>query len=436
MIERKKYLNELINSMNNGFPKVITGIRRCGKSYMLKNIFSRYLISNGVLQENILFIDLDNDENAELRDPLYLGEHVRKYSNGKEKVYVFVDEIQKVFTIVNPVLTDGKHVLATAKDKEVISFVDVVLGLSREENIDLYITGSNSKMLSSDIITEFRDKATNIHINPLSFEEFYNYRGGYKIEAFYEFLQFGGMPLCVLKKTEEEKKNYLASLFKTTYFKDILEHNNLHKSESLDELCNIISELTGETINAEKIANTYASIKHEKIDKQTVDKYIQYFEDAFVIREAKRYDIKGRNEIGALRKYYFVDSGLRNARLNFSFQDEGHMLETVVYNELMYEGYSVNVGVVECVEQDKNRNSIRKTYEIDFYAKKANKLYYIQVVNDILDLKTKDREIKPFLKLKDNVQKIIVINKPISETRDENGFTVIGVVDFLLKFIK
>lgn len=436
MIERKKYLNELINSMNNGFPKVITGIRRCGKSYMLKNIFSRYLISNGVLQENILFIDLDNDENAELRDPLYLGEYVRKYSNGKEKVYVFVDEIQKVFTIVNPVLTDGKHVLATAKDKEVISFVDVVLGLSREENIDLYITGSNSKMLSSDIITEFRDKATNIHINPLSFEEFYNYRGGYKIEAFYEFLQFGGMPLCVLKKTEEEKKNYLASLFKTTYFKDILEHNNLHKSESLDELCNIISELTGETINAEKIANTYASIKHEKIDKQTVDKYIQYFEDAFVIREAKRYDIKGRNEIGALRKYYFVDSGLRNARLNFSFQDEGHMLETVVYNELMYEGYSVNVGVVECVEKDKNRNSIRKTYEIDFYAKKANKLYYIQVVNDILDLKTKDREIKPFLKLKDNVQKIIVINKPISETRDENGFTVIGVVDFLLKFIK
>lgn len=436
MIERKKYLNELINSMNNGFPKVITGIRRCGKSYMLKNIFSRYLISNGVLQENILFIDLDNDENAELRDPLYLGEYVRKYCNGKEKVYVFVDEIQKVFTIVNTVLTDGKHVLATANDKEVISFVDVVLGLSRKENIDLYITGSNSKMLSSDIITEFRDKATNIHINPLSFEEFYNYRGGYKIEAFYEFLQFGGMPLCVLKKTEEEKKNYLASLFKTTYFKDILEHNNLHKSESLDELCNIISELTGETINAEKIANTYASIKHEKIDKQTVDKYIQYFEDAFVIREAKRYDIKGRNEIGALRKYYFVDSGLRNARLNFGFQDEGHMLETVVYNELMYEGYSVNVGVVECVEKDKNRKSIRKTFEIDFYAKKANKLYYVQVVNDILDLKTKDREIKPFLKLKDNVQKIIVINKPISETREENGFTVIGVVDFLLKFIK
>lgn len=243
------------------------------------------------------------------------------------------------------------------------------------------------------------------------------------------------MPLCVLKE-ENEKKEYLISLFTTTYIKDILEHNKLKRSESLDELCNIISSLTGELLNSEKIANTFKTVKKELIDKQTVEKYINFFIDSFILREAKRYDIKGRNEIGALRKYYFVDTGLRNARLNFAFYDEGQMLENVVYNELLYNDYIVNVGTFASIEKDKNGKSIRKNNEIDFFARKGNRYYYIQVCADINSIETKQREIKPFIKLNDQIQKIIVVNKPINETRDENGYTVIGIVDFLLRFIK
>lgn len=435
MIQRNKYLNELIKYKNNGFPKVITGIRRCGKSYLLKEIFIHYLIENGVSRDNILLIELDDAKNAKQRDPLELDKYVRDFCLGKEMCYIFIDEIQKVYKIINPNLTKGEHILATQNDQETISFVDVILGLSREKNIDLYVTGLNSKMLSSDIVTEFRDKAINIKLTPLSFEEFYNYRGGYKTEALYEYMQYGGMPLCVLKEGDS-KKDYLKSLFETTYFRDILERNNLRKSESLDELCNILSELTGEMINSEKISNTFRSVKKENIDKQTVDKYISYFQDAFILREARRYDIKGKKEIGALKKYYFTDTGLRNARLNFAFPDDGQILENIVYNELIYNGYTVNVGVFDTIEKDKNGKSIRKNNEIDFFARKHNKNFYIQVCDYFSNIDTKNRELRPFFKVKDQIQKIIVINRPINETRDENGFTIIGITDFLLRFIK
>lgn len=435
MIQRNKYLNELIKYKNNGFPKVITGIRRCGKSYLLKEIFIHYLIENGVSRDNILLIELDDAKNAKQRDPLELDKYVRDFCLGKEMCYIFIDEIQKVYKIINPNLTKGEHILATQNDQETISFVDVILGLSREKNIDLYVTGSNSKMLSSDIVTEFRDKAINIKLTPLSFEEFYNYRGGYKTEALYEYMQYGGMPLCVLKEGDS-KKDYLKSLFETTYFRDILERNNLRKSESLDELCNILSELTGEMINSEKISNTFRSVKKENIDKQTVDKYISYFQDAFILREARRYDIKGKKEIGALKKYYFTDTGLRNARLNFAFPDDGQILENIVYNELIYNGYTVNVGVFDTIEKDKNGKSIRKNNEIDFFARKHNKNFYIQVCDYFSNIDTKNRELRPFFKVNDQIQKIIVINRPINETRDENGFTIIGITDFLLRFIK
>ena len=291
------------------------------------------------------------------------------------------------------------------------------------------------KMLSSDIVTEFRDRAVNIHISPLSFEEFYTYKGGPKTDALYEFLQFGGMPLAVLKE-EPYKKEYLKALFETTYFRDIVEHNNLRKDSSLDELCNILSSTTGELLNAEKIANTYKSIKHEKMDAYTVERYIGFFIDAFLLREARRYDLKGRAEIGALRKYYFLDTGLRNARLDFAFPDEGQMLENVVYNELIYQGYAVNVGTFDTVEKTSAGTSIRKTNEVDFFARKGNRRYYIQVSVDISTATTKAREFRPFFMLKDQVQKIVVINKPINEILDENGFTVIGATDFLLRFIK
>lgn len=435
MIKREKYLNQLIKARNNGFPKVITGIRRCGKSYLLKEIYKEYLLSDKVSEDHIISIDLDEDKNVSYRDPIALGEYVRSICTGKGEYYVFLDEIQKVYSIVNPNFMDGKHVPAKSTDMDIISFVDVVLGLSHEKNIDLYVTGSNSKMLSSDIITEFRDKATNIYLSPLSFDEFYNYVGGYEIEAFYSYMQYGGMPLAVLKE-DEEKKEYLKKLFETTYFRDIIERNHLRRGEELDELCNIISASCGELLNSERISNTFLSVRKSKIDKNTVEDYVGCFIDAFLLREARRYDIKGRKEIGALRKYYFTDTGLRNARLNFAFPDEGQMIENIVYNELCYNGYSVNVGTFDSIEKDKNGKSVRKTNEIDFYANKGIRSYYIQVTADMSDQNTRKRELRPYNLLNDQIQKIIVVNKPIKESRDENGFTIIGVTDFLLRFIK
>ncbi|MDY5124562.1 MAG: ATP-binding protein [Treponema sp.] len=346
-----------------------------------------------------------------------------------------MDEVQKIFPIINPALTEGKHIPAKKDDEQIISFVDVILGLSREKNIDLYVTGSNSKMLSSDIITEFRDKAVNIQLKPLSFEEFSEYKGGSKTDALLEYMQFGGLPLAVLK-SESEKKDYLKNLFEMTYFKDIIERNKLKKTSSLDELCNLISSLTGQLINAEKIANTFQSVKKEKINKLTVEKYIGYFIDSFLIQEAKRYDLKGRTEIGALRKYYFLDTGLRNARLNFAFPDEGQMLENIVYNELIYNGYSVNIGTFDTVIKDKNGKSVRKTSEVDFFAKRGTNQFYIQVCASLADTTTRAREVRPFLQLNDQVRKIIVTGQNVNENLDENGFVIIGAIDFLLRFIK
>ena len=435
MIKRDVYLKKLIDSKENGFPKVITGIRRCGKSYLLKEIYKKYLIESGINEKNIILLELDDQKNSYYRDPIYLGDYIRNLCVSTERFYVFLDEIQRVYSIVNPALTDGKHILAREGDTEIISFVDIILGLSHEPNIDLYVTGSNSKMLSTDIVTEFRDKATNINLYPLSFEEFMSYTNLDEYRAINEYMQYGGMPLAVLKN-EEEKRIYLKGLFETTYFKDIFEHNHLKRSEALDELCNIISEMTGELLNSQKIADTFKSVKHEDIDKRTVETYISYFKDAFLLNEARRYDVKGREEIGALQKYYFIDTGLRNARLNFAFPDEGQMLENIIYNELIYNGYTVNVGTYDKIEKNKLGQSVRKTYEIDFVATKGNRHYYIQVSSDLSNEDTKNREIKPYISLKDQIQKIIVINRPINEIRDKNGFTIIGISDFLLRFIK
>ena len=435
MIERNVYLSKLISSKGNGFPKIITGVRRCGKSYLIKEIFKKHLLGEGVSEDNIIIVELDDLKNVKYRNPIELDKYIRNKCNVNTINYVFIDEVQLVTTIVNPIFTNGEYVIAKEDDKDVISFVEVVLGLSREKYIDLYATGSNSKMLSSDVITEFRDKATNISLYPLSFEEFSNYKNSRSSDTVFEYMRYGGMPLAVLKDIND-KKDYLKGLFETTYFKDILEHNKLEKTEALDSLCNIISEGTGQLFNSQKIADTYKSVTKDSIDKDTVKKYIDYFIDAFILREATRYDVKGNNEIGALRKYFFVDNGLRNARLNFAYDDEGQMLENMVYNELLYNGYTVNVGTFEKYEKNKNGESVRKTYEIDFVAQRGIKKYYIQVASDISNAETKARELKPFFALKDSIQKIIVINKPLEESLDLNGFTVIGIADFLLRFIK
>ena len=393
MIERNNYLNKLIESKENGFPKVITGIRRCGKSYLLEEIYKKYLIDSGVKENNIVIIDLDEKENYDYYDPINLSNHVIELCDNDRMNYVFIDEIQNVVSIINPVFTGGKHIIAKPGDENVITFASIVLSLSKKKNIDLYVTGSNSKMLSTDVQTEFRDKATNINVNPLSFEEYMNYTKLEEYRAINEYLIYGGMPLAVLKENIDDKKEYLTNLFETTYFKDIIERYKFRKTEALDELCTLLSTCVGTLMNSEKLSNTFESKTKNTIDPETVTSYINAFKDAHIIREANRYDVKGKEIIASLKKYYFVDTGLRNARLNFAFLDEGQMLENVVYNELIYNGYSVNVGKYDKVEKNKNNESIRRTYEIDFLATKGNRMYYIQVASDISNEETRNREI-------------------------------------------
>ena len=436
LINRDKYLNDIIKSKDNGFPKVITGIRRCGKSYLLNNIFKEYLISSGVSEKNIINIDLTKLSNSYYRDPIYLYEHIVELTKkNNEMYYVIIDEIQEVYSIVNTALTNGEHIKAKSKDEEIISFVDVVLDLASLDNIDLYVTGSNSKMLSTDIVTEFRDKATNIRLLPLSYEEFYNYRKVDETNALTEYMMYGGMPLAVLKEGIE-KENYLKSLFEKTYIKDIIDRKKFRKVEALDEICTMLSTCVGDLINSEKIANLYKEKTKNKIDSDTVNSYINSFIDSFIISEAFRYDLKGKNVITSTKKYYYIDTGLRNARLNFVYSDTGKMLENVIYNELIYNNYKVNVGTFDIFENDETGKTTRKSLEVDFLAVKGNRMYYIQVCDNYTDDKTKKRELKPYISLNDQIQKIIVINSPISEHRDENGFTIIGASEFMLRFIK
>ena len=326
MIKRNTYLKILIDSKENGFPKVITGIRRCGKSTLLNVLYREYLKEAGIKDEQIIYLDLTDTDNLRYCDPIYLNYYVLELTKNKNVIYyVFLDEIQNVYSIVNPNLTSGKHVLAKKNDENIVSFVNTVLALSKKRNIDLYITGSNSKMLSTDIITEFRDKATNIQVGPLSFEEFYGFKGGSKNDALYEYMQYGGMPIAVLSATDK-KRDYLKSLFDTTYFRDIIERNNLRRSESLDELSNTLSECTGDLMNVNSVSVAFERATSKKINKETVENYIRYFIDSFILKEATRYDVKGKSKIGALRKYYYTDTGLRNAKLNFAYSDMGKLL--------------------------------------------------------------------------------------------------------------
>lgn len=435
MIQRPTYLQQLIEARKNGFPKVVTGIRRCGKSYLLSTIYAQYLRSRGVPNDSIIMLSLDDDRNIAYRDPLTLGDHIRALCAGKKDCYVFIDEIQLAYTIKNPLFTEGKHVLTTLDDPEAISFVSTVLGLSREPNIDLYVTGFNSKMLASDIITEFRDKATNIHLSPLSFPEFHAYSKASEQEDLFSYMEYGGMPLAVLQDTEEKKRQYLQSLFETTYFRDIVERNHLRRTEDMEELCNIISASTGEFLNTKKISDTFQSVCKKKTTPYFIDTYLGYFKDSFLLREATRYDLKGRKAIGALRKYYFTDTGLRNARLNFAFPDRGQVLENIIYNELLFHGYNVTIGSFDTIEKDDEGKSVRKGHEVDFFARNGIRSLYIQVCLDMADQKTRTRETRPFLLLHDQVQKIVVVDAPVKETLDEHGFTIIGATDFLLRFL-
>ena len=425
MIERPKYLNKLISRKQNGLVKVITGIRRCGKSYLLFNIYKDYLKSIGVKEECIICLALDDDENIRYRNPLELGKYIRSLTDDVSKqYYVFLDEIQKVVTIQNPYI-EG------AEDK--ISFVDVVLGLMKHENIDVYVTGSNSKMLSSDILTEFRGRGDEIRVNPLSFSEFYNAFEGDKRNAWQEYYTYGGLPLVLAKKGHEEKARYLQTLFDTIYLSDIMDRNSLaHEKNLLDDILNLISSSIGSLTNANKIANTFKSERQISVSHATVSKYLDYLVDSFLIYSASRYDVKGRKYIGSPFKYYFSDVGLRNARLNFRQQEENHIMENIIYNELCVRDFNVDVGIVEYCYKDAEKKSKRAYLEIDFIANKGSKKYYVQSALTVADEEKREQEIRSLKRVGDSFKKIVVVKDNIIPWHDDDGIFYIGIEQFLL----
>lgn len=425
MIERQRYLDKLIRKKENGLVKVITGIRRCGKSYLLFRIYHHYLNTIGIDDEQIIELALDEDQNAKYRNPLELGKYIRDQIVQKDKMYyVFIDEIQKVAKIKNPYLPDS--------DEE-ITFVDVVLGLMKIPNVDLYVTGSNSKMLSSDILTEFRGRGDEIHVNPLSFAEFYSAYEGDNRNAWRDYFTYGGMPLCMLQKGHEDKSAYLKGLFKKIYLSDIIEHNDIRQDLTvLEDILDIISSSVGSLTNPTRIANTFKTVKHLDITDDTVSVYLGYFIDAFLLGVAKRYDVKGREYIGSPLKYYYSDVGLRNARLNFRQQEETHIMENILYNELIVREFDVDVGVVEYNYKDENGKSKRKQLEVDFVANKGSRRYYIQSALSVSDPEKSEQEIRPFRQIHDSFKKIVVVKDNIVPWHDENGILYIGIEEFLL----
>ncbi len=425
MIKRDKYLNKLISKKENGLIKVITGIRRSGKSYLLFEIYKDYLISSGVAEENIIGLALDETANAKYRNPFELDEYIKsKIVDKSQMYYVFIDEIQKVSNVQNPYVDDPN---------ETVGFADVLLGLMKIKNVDLYVTGSNSKMLSSDILTEFKDRGDEIRVAPLSYGEFYEAYQGDKRGAWKEYFTYGGMPLAVSKKTHEEKSKYLKDLFKKTYITDVVERNNIRKDISvLEDLLNIVSSSIGSLTNSAKLSKTFKSVKQIDISGATIDKYLDCFIDAFILQSAERYDIKGKKYIGSPLKYYFADVGLRNARLNFRQQEENHIMENIIYNELLYREFDVDVGVVEVNGKNEQGKSQRTQLEVDFVANKASKRYYIQSALNIDSAEKREQETKSLNKIGDSFKKIVVVREDIVPWHDEQGILYVGVEQFLL----
>ncbi len=404
IIERNDYLNKIIARRENGLIKVLTGIKRCGKSYMLNIIFYNYLIESGVKDDHIIKLALDREENKKYHNSKLLNEYIFSKIIDSDMYYVLIDEIQ---------LTEG--------------FEFVLNGLLYEKNIDVYVTGSNSRFLSSDIITEFRGRSDEVRIYPLSFAEFVNAFDGDRYEAWNEYVTYGGMPLILKQRTDEQKSKYLTSLYDLTYKKDIVDRNNIDKPDVLDTLINILASSVGSLTNPQKIYNTFVSNGITDISKNTIISYIDYLLDAFLIEKAERYDVKGKKYIQTPQKYYFADIGLRNAKLNFRQQEENHLMENIIYNELLIRGYNVDVGVVETREGNN-----RKQLEVDFVCNQGNRRYYIQ---SALNLDTPEKtlqETKSLNNIGDSFKKIIVVKDNIKLWRNDDGILIIGIQEFLL----
>lgn len=425
MYVREQYLNQLISKKDNGRIKIITGLRRSGKSVLLFQLYRDWLIREGIHEEHIITLALDVLENAKYRNPIELDKYVRdRMSEDGEKYYILIDEIQFVSEIQNPYVdnSDSK-----------ITFIDVVLGFMQMKNADVYVTGSNSRMLSSDILTQFRDRGDEIRVYPLSFAEFYNEYKDDKRGAWQDYYTYGGMPFVTSLETHEEKSRYLKNLFDRTYIKDVLERHKIkNDAEVLSILLDILASGIGSLTNPAKLSKTFKSERQISIGSETIEKYISYFEESFLVEKAVRYDVKGRKYIGTPAKYYYSDLGLRNARLGFRQLEETHIMENVLYNDLIRRGMNVDIGVVEYNTKDSNEKKIRKQLEVDFVVNKGAKRFYIQSALSIADPEKKEQEIASLKRIPDSFSKIVVVRDYLKPWQDENGIIYMGIEQFLL----
>lgn len=425
MLPRKQYLEKLIQKKDNGRVKIITGLRRSGKSVLLFELYKTYLINEGVNPEQIIELALDIFANAKYRNPVELDRFIReRITDSSRRYYVFIDEIQFVSEIQNPYVDDPE-----AK----ITFIDVVLGLTQMKNVDVYVTGSNSKMLSIDVLTQFRDRGDEIRVWPLSFAEFFDVYEGDKRGAWQEYYTYGGMPAAIALNTHEEKSRYLHDLFDRTYLRDVIERNHVKNDEDiLSMLLDILASNIGSLTNPNKLSNTFKSEKHISIAPDTIDRYLGYFKNAFLIQKAERFDVKGKKYIQTPSKYYYSDPGLRNARLGFRQLEETHLMENVIYNDLVRRGFDADVGVVEIATKDENGKKVRKQLEVDFVVNRGCDRYYIQSALNIADPEKKNQEIQSLLRIPDSFRKIVVVREYLNPWRDENGIQYVGVEQFLL----
>ena len=408
-IHRDYYLNKLLLKQNNGLIKVITGIRRCGKSYLLFTIFKNYLLKEGIQPDHIIEIAFDSFENKAFRDPNVLYPYVKNQIKDNKNYYVLLDEVQ---------LLD--------------EFESVLNGLMRIQNVDVYVTGSNAKFLSKDVITEFRGRGDELHIQPLSFAEFMSVYKGDKYEGWSEYVLYGGLPTVVLLKTEEEKIEFLKHLFQETYINDIVGRHKIRNQEEFEELIDILSSGIGSLTNSKKLADTFKSKKQKTISVNTVKKYLDFLCDAFVVNRAMRYDIKGRRYIDTPYKFYFTDVGLRNARINFRQIEENHTMENIIYNELVVRDYNVDVGLVIYSQKNKDNKLIRKQLEVDFVCNKGSRRYYIQSAFSIPDSEKMQQESNSLQRIDDSFKKIIVVKDIMKPRYTDDGILVMNVYDFLL----
>ena len=409
-IERKKYLDELVSLQNNGMIKIITGMRRCGKSYLLFEIFASYLENKGVASDHIIKVDLEDYKNRAMRNPDNLYSLVENRIKDDGMYYILLDEVQMLD-----------------------NFEDVLNGFLKMRNVDVYVTGSNAKFLSKDIITEFRGRGFEVKMYPLSFSEYMSAYSGTIQAGFNEYMLYGGLPQILSYTTEEQKVRFLKTLFDETYIKDIKERYDIRKDDDLEELINIMASGIGALTNPNKLANTFRSEKKSAISYDTVKDYIDYLCDSFLVEKSTRYDIKGKRYVNSPYKYYFMDLGLRNARINFRQSEKSHLMENMIYNELKIRGFNVDVGVVPIVTKDENGKQQRSSLEVDFVCNLGSKRYYIQSAYRMESDEKIRQERASLLKVDDSFKKIIVIGEESPVIRDESGITTLGIYDFLLK---